>query len=649
MSPFATRPLDELVRDTLEAVAGRPMVFFLGAGASAAAPSLLPQPWLIQREAYRCVAPEGADEAERKLIIDSLPEIYHEVLLEVGGESTREIWKVLSMWEQPQEAPLLAGFELGPNVVHHLVTYLSWKTGSPVITVNFDNMLERAAENLGLQPDARLNAEPGGDRVAIWKLHGTVERQRSIRTTLQGITATDRTVLDRIEREFKRASGCLIGYSGRDIDFFPFLCGWEEARPIHWLALNLKQTAIERFPEAFLGVDAPAQDWAREVIQRLPEEDEIVLRLKAELSRRPPPEAAVKTTYEELVRRQAERIYAGTFPPNDPKRLLAHAMTLAALGNNWDADRWVDRYLAKSGSPSLTCRAYLLKSSMAHEFARYADSESYAEEALSLARQHRLGAQADEAQLRIEEARRMMFLPARLPFSKFSDFLALKAVGTAFSMVWRAFHLRRRKPRTAHGEVTPDYSELRAGFEYVEHLVRVGALFQGLLERLPGRAAHRLMDRRWRRIEGYSYTAGYAHGIGNAKKYLLRRGAGSDEEEKNYFFSVLDLYELVPSPTGTSIHHRDVADDLFAAASALPPGPERDEKHKHAIRCYEEAIKAAKEAGDPSLQLKAMLGMKEADGSRTWPAAEVEALSAAVQSPAFAKYSDQILARLTRS
>lgn len=648
MSPFATRPLDELVEDTVEAVAGRPMVFFLGAGASAAAPSFLPQPWLIQREVYRCVAPQGAGEADRKLIVGSLPEIYHEVLLELGGESTREIWKVLSMWDQPREAPSLAGFELGPNVVHYLVVYLSWKTCRPVITVNFDNMLERAAENLGLKPDPRLDAEPEGDGVAIWKLHGTVERQRSIRTTLQGITAADRTVLDRIEREFKRARGCLIGYSGRDIDFFPFLCGWEQARPIDWLALNLKQTAIERFPKAFLGVDAPAQDWAREVILRLPEKDEIASRLKAELNRAQPPEAPVKAAYEEIVRRQAERIYPGVFPSGDSNRLLAHAMTLAALGDNRGADRWTDRYLSQPGPPPLTCRAYLLKSAMAHEFALYADSESYAKEALSLARRHQLGAQADEAQLRIEEARRMLFLPARLQFSKFSDFLAPKAVAAAVSMIWRAFRLRRRKPRTARGEVTPDYSELRACFEYVEHLVRVGALFQGLLERLPGKVAHRVMDRRWRRIQDYSYTAGYALGIGNAKKYLLRQGAG-DEEGDDYFFSVLDLYELVPSPTGTCIHHRDVADDLFAAASAMPPGPEQDEKRRRATRCYEDAIDAAREAGDPSLRLKVMLGMKEADGSRTWPVAEVEALIAAVQSPAFTKYSDQILARLTRS
>lgn len=648
VTSYVARPLEELVEETVRAAAGEPMVFFLGAGASAAPPSFLPQPWLIQQEVYRCVAPAGAAEEQRELIVGSLPEIYHEVLLELGGEDTREIWKVLSMWEQPRGAPALAGFDLGPNIVHHLVVYLSWKTERPVVTVNFDNMLERAAENLGLRPDARLTARPGADNVAIWKLHGTVENPRSIRTTLQGITATDRTVLSRIQREFERSSGCLIGYSGRDIDFFPFLCGWNSPKPVSWLSLDLGKTAIERFPAAFVGVDAPAQDWAREVILRLPEEDGLVATLKAELSRRLPSAPDVKAAYEDVVRRQAERIYPATFPRDDPKRLLAQAMTLAALGDNRGADDWTDRYLSQGGPSVSTCRAFLLKSAMAHEFARYADSGFYAEVALSMARRDGLRAQADEAQLRIEEARRMMFLPARLPFARLTDFLTPKAVATTVSMVWQALRLRRRKPETASTDVTPDYSQLRACFEYIEHLVRVGALFQGLLERfLPAKLAHWVLDRRWHRIEGYSYLAGYALGIGNAKKYLMRSGAASDEEEESYFFGVLDLYELAPSPTGTCIHHRDVADDLLAAARSMPPGPEREEHRGRAVRLYEEAIEAAEEAGDPSLQLKVMLGMKEADSGRTWPAAEVKDLIAGVQSPAFTRYEDQILARLT--
>ncbi|HVD85906.1 MAG TPA: SIR2 family protein [Solirubrobacterales bacterium] len=646
---YVPRSLDDLVADTLEALAGKPMVFLLGAGASAAAPSYLPQPRLIQEAVYRCVAPLGAPAEHCDLIVGSLPEIYHETLLELGGESTREIWKVLSLWELPEEAPSLAEFELSPNLVHHLVVYLSWKSRRPVVTVNFDNMLERAAANLGLRPDPRLGAQPGDDTVAIWKLHGTVERRDSIRTTLQGITAADPTVLDRVQREFASATGCLIGYSGRDIDFFPFLCGWREAHPIRWLSLDLEKTAINRFPDAFLGVDARAEEWARRVIVQLPESESAACRLKAKLDRKPPEETRVREAYRALLDEHAERVYSRTFPPDDAKRLLAHAMTLAALGRNEEADRWADQYLAEPGVPALTCRALLLKSAMAHEFARYADSREHAERALSLARASGLRPEAEEALLRVDEARRMMFLPTRLPFAKASDLLDHKSLSATASMVWHAIRVWHRIPRKAQGEVAPPYPELRASFESIEHLVRVGALLQGLMERLlPTLSAHRLLDRFWFRVERYSYSNGYALGIGNAKKYLLRRSSGSASSD-GYFFSVLDLYQLVPSPTGTCIHHRDVADALLVESRKIPPWPARDAKRDLACCLYEKALDAACDAGDPSLQLKVMLGLKETDSSRSWSAAEVKGLIAAVQSPAFTKYGDQLLARLTYS
>jgi hypothetical protein len=150
------------------------MAFFLGAGASAPSPSCLPQAKQIQEAAYDCVHPVGAGVRERDLIIGSLPEIYHEVLIEVGGPSARTIWRVLSFWEEPDTAPDLAAFHLGPNLVHLLVVYLSWKSRRPVMTVNFDQMLERAAAKIGLYAKVGLDAVGDELSVAIWKLHGSV-------------------------------------------------------------------------------------------------------------------------------------------------------------------------------------------------------------------------------------------------------------------------------------------------------------------------------------------------------------------------------------------------------------------------------------------------------------------------------------------
>jgi SIR2-like protein len=618
------------------------MVFFLGAGASAAAPSFLPQPWAIQEAVYDCVAPPGAD--HRDLIVNSLPEIYHEVLLDLGGDVTREIWRVLSLWEEPSRAPALARFDLGPNLVHHLVVYLSWKAGTPVVTVNFDQMLERAAANLGLRADVGLEAETGPESVAIWKLHGTVGDLRSIRTTLQGITAADPAVLGRVKREFSKATGCLVGYSGHDIDFFPFLCDWDLPEPVFWLSLKLDETTIARFPEPFLGVEAPAEDWARATVEGLSGDDKLIDRVQLEAERRLPSAAAVKDAYAELLANQARHTYENAFPPGSPKRVLAHAMILAALGRNRDADSWVDRYLDQSHEAEFDCRAHLLKSAMAHEFARYADSKRYAERARSLARKQGMRAEATQATLRIDEANRMLYGPPRLPFVRAWEIMRPESL---YAIFWMLVHAARLWPRrkVASGAAPPSYSELRATFEYLEHLVRVGAIPQGFLELvLPTTTAHRLGDWYWRFIEEKSYAAGYAFGISNSKKYRLR--GNSTEERRRDPLSVLDFYSMVPSPTGACIHHRDVAEELAAEMETLPPEPRRDRLQNEAASHFEAAIAAAQQAGDPSLEVKVMLAWKKIDRDRTWPRRSIDDLLSRIQSPAFTRFSAKIASGL---
>ncbi|MGV1048247.1 MAG: hypothetical protein ACOYD4_06960 [Solirubrobacterales bacterium] len=645
MNSHVFASLDDLVERTLRAFDGEPMVFFLGAGASAASPSFMPQPAEIQAAVFESVAPDASDD-DRDLIANSLPEIYHEVLLEVGGPITRKIWRVLALWESPTEAPALSRFELGPNLVHQLVVYLAWKLGKPVVTVNFDQMLERAATSLGLASDPQLAAKPEGDSVAIWKLHGTVDDLPSIRTTVQGITAVDKGILARVEHEFVASTGCLIGYTGRDIDFFPFLCGWRLPGRVWWLSLDLDGTAIDRFPPAFIGVDARAEHWAQRVIERMPVTDPIAERLRAQLNRAHPPAGEVKDAYRALLSDYARRVYATTFPPADPKRLLAHAMALAAIGRNLDADRWTSRFLATTASvpPALSCRAQLLRSAMAHEFARYSDSRAHAKAALSLARRERLRSEADEATLRIDEAQRMLFVPPRLPWARAQSLLRPRSISVVLAMMFDALRLwRRRKP--SGRSVVADYADLRASFEYLEHLIRVGAVFQGWIERLvPVAVAHRICDRYWRWIENRSYLTGYAMGIGNARKYQLR-GRASDQPTP-VPFSVLDLYELVPSPTGTCIHYRDAAETLASELATMPTGPTHDRKLESALKHYAAALEAAQQAGDPSLELKTMLGIRELDPERTWPDEIVKDLVGRVQSPAFKRYESHLVASL---
>jgi hypothetical protein len=620
------------------------MVFFLGAGASRAAPAFLPQPPLIQRMAFESVAPKGAA-VDLPIIEASLPEIYHEVLLDLGGEETRNIWLALSAWENAESAEL-SRFALGPNIVHLLVAYLSWRSNSPVVTVNFDEMLERAATGLGFDVETSPGRRAARDGVTVWKIHGSVDDLRSVRTTLQSITATDPGVLRAVEREFQRSTGCLIGYSGRDIDFFPFLCNWTDVGFVYWLALNLDATAIGRFGEIFLQVDAPAEAWARRVVEEMPVVDEPSRLLKSQLLQDPPPEGPVVRAYESEVRRLAKRTYGRSFPVGHPKRLLAHATALAALGRNKRAEEWLDRYLARGGSAELDCRAHILKSALAHEFARYEESREHARIARDLAEEHRFHEQADIARLRIVEANRMLHLPPRLPIAKGREVLRRQSLRTIIEMLVFAARSPKAPPGKGRAARNVGYANLRSQFEFLEHLVRVGAVWQGLLEQfLPGDTGNTLFARWWNYIERRSFAVGYTFGIGNAKKYRSRRVPVEDRNKAE--LSVLELYARAPSPTGSSIHYRDVADLAVAQAEKLRPGPAREARLREAVVEYEKAIEHARVAGDPSLELKAMFGLRTADGGRTWATDDIYDLLDRIQSPAWERLRGRIAVALS--
>jgi hypothetical protein len=614
------------------------MVFFLGAGASRPAPSCLPQPPEIQAAILEEVAPTGAGTAQDKqLIAHALPELYHEILLHLGDGDTREIWRVLSLWET---APELTRHHLGPNLIHLSTVYLAWRSRTPLITVNFDQMLERAAEHLGLEAWTSFDAVTDDDGVAIWKLHGSIDDPSSIRTTLQSITASHPEQLAKVRSELGRAQGCLIGYSGRDIDFFPFLCQWAEAHPVLWINLDFRNTAAERFGQPFEILETDALDWAGQVIADLPALDPEALKLKTGLGQPLPDERRVHDEYQRLIRVAAERLYRPMFRNKETTRLLVHALALAQIGDYHRASLWLDRLLAASPPAQVEARARLLEASLAHEGSRYLSSARAAGRAEELAAQtgsEELVAQAilssDEA-ARMAQSARFVGIESRLG----------REMRRAFQrMLAHAWEFRRlRHPGPWQNSARPDYDRVRSSFAYLEHLVRVGAVIQGVLERRRvTRPAIRLLRPYWRWIERTSHRIGYAHGIGNAKKFMLRSVSGSRRDRDA--LSAFNIYALVSAATGLAIDRRDRAAVTCRAAMKLGPGPQREQLLTEACRLYDEADRLAANAGNASLQLKVMVGRKQADPSYRPDRDEVESLFDQVEGPAYDRIRDPVI------
>jgi hypothetical protein len=608
MSPaqLTYAPLDELIERCCAASPQEPVAFLVGSGASIPSPALLPSAADVVGATAAAFAPLARDAADRLAIAREarrlghwgLPEIYYETLMDVVGQDVVDVWSVLDLWRHDRR---LTRFALGPSAVHRALALLAWRSRIPLATTNFDLLLEQAVRGLGLRPD---RANPADDAVAILKLHGSVDEPETIRTTLRTITVTDDAALRGLGRWFRdpRATVCLIGYSGRDLDLFPHVCGWE-LRDAWWLDLAFDDKhAIHRWPQGFRAVRADAARWADAILARLGGASPAAA---AQLD-----VAAARATYAELVAERTHAVAQRLLAPDDPRRRLVHALALYGTGSNQAAARNL-RLLREDPAqlerlPAwLQGRALLLGSQLAHEFARYADSaaDARAARAATRGRGRRHPPTAVAARLHELEAERVARLP-RLPLGDGGQLrwpaLWLQVVRFALGALGP---LRRRWLRRAvFGGHTAqlDGSQIRATFEYLEHLVRLGAIVQGALEQLVHRRLLGLLLPWW-----------------------------------------------LPSHTGSSLAHRDAGERLLRQAQDTDE-PRRSELRNRAYAEFWSARAEARQVGDPSLVLKAMVGMALARDDVRFSVAEVDALLAEVQSPAYHRARDALVALLAR-
>jgi hypothetical protein len=241
------------------------VVFFAGAGASFDSKAAMP-PAVLSASA-ELFLPD--DPALARLVEEVLqgsgvagtalrgiqPEIFYEHLLSLCDDrQALALWRILSpRWLKTQNAAL------APNANHLALADYAARTGLPIFTTNFDMLFEAAATQLGLPaevvlppPNAfgpEIDPAPAPGRMRLFKLHGSialagVERLDSLQTTMQGIAAVNRPMLDLIERVSRGRALVFLGYSGCDIDYFPVLAGLTLDRRPFWF--NLGEEPVTR-------------------------------------------------------------------------------------------------------------------------------------------------------------------------------------------------------------------------------------------------------------------------------------------------------------------------------------------------------------------------------------------------------------------
>lgn len=149
------------------------------------------------------------------------PERFYERLLQLTSSDRRRLalWRVLSL---PYK----------PNVNHYFITRYSWRAHVPVFTTNFDTLLEQAAESQGIRINVIQGADTFGPRslvrnkLNILKLHGTIGADgdvSGIRVMMTEISRFNPGIIQYIQAQMERRHLVVVGYSGRDLDHFPFI------------------------------------------------------------------------------------------------------------------------------------------------------------------------------------------------------------------------------------------------------------------------------------------------------------------------------------------------------------------------------------------------------------------------------------------
>ncbi|WP_288817368.1 SIR2 family protein [uncultured Varibaculum sp.] len=185
--------------------------------------------------------PFGSEEQFQFLLGNVQPELIYSLLLQCSGKNQ----ECLNGWKSLRKDSWNRDYYPRPSLVHMFIVAYSYLAGVPILSMNFDSMFEDAftllwsrihPKNAGPAPVTVLNFKeqpPNIDtkyttrHLYICKLHGDVAggtgsiSADSIKTTLSSICKYEYSWAQFVCNQAKNEHLCLVGYSGRDTDFYP--------------------------------------------------------------------------------------------------------------------------------------------------------------------------------------------------------------------------------------------------------------------------------------------------------------------------------------------------------------------------------------------------------------------------------------------
>jgi hypothetical protein len=237
-----------LIRKFVDSLNNGKIFFFAGSGISY--DSNLPSAYAVLEHTANVFLPAGIRDEEKKEICSTIqPEVFYESIISITRSlECLDIWRSLHKSAQNKHC-----VECIPKFSHLFIVQYSSQHDVPIITTNFDSMFEQACDLLGIKyrvvlPEESPPTKSPPDRedkpLFICKVHGSIQDNKgdywpdSLVTTMTQITKVKTKWIEYINALMADKHLCFVGYSGRDIDFFPFIAEiskTEKVQKIIWV------------------------------------------------------------------------------------------------------------------------------------------------------------------------------------------------------------------------------------------------------------------------------------------------------------------------------------------------------------------------------------------------------------------------------
>lgn len=568
-------------------------VFFF-AGSGICYDSGLPSAISVLDRTSKVFLPKRISTKIRENIVKSIqPEVFYESLINITGKKKcLHLWRVLCERDQKLE-----NFSCKPNLVHRFIAKYSSINQVPIFTTNFDPMFELACEEEKIKYRVFLPKDNPPTKksrsLVICKLHGSVQNIKSeftpdsLGTTMTDITKVNIKWIDFINKIMQKKHISFVGYSGRDIDLFPYL--------VEIASTSKKAFWISQFSSDYS--DIASQYIGAIRINQWPKQ--FLLSKAKDLIIKPTKDIFDLSKYKKSIGFLLEKLQLQLETMkilNNFEKRFFYCDLITKISDYKKAHQLNSTLLKEQNFKYLKkieALVLLSMSRLSHEVSHYIDSRKYAKRVLSISRINNDLDSKIQALCLISESFRMAIPKDYYFFNNlaiiFFPLLIIVILHFLMSLIniYISMFINKKSFR--------DLS-INAQHEVIEHVIRFVAIFQSIFGNPKtgwNENVRKILRKIWLKIKEFCKTVGNASGIANAGRFLDRLIEGKfDESESN------DIYFLITYSTGKELVKRNIAEKLLLNGNVF-----------ESKKIMNEYIYMAKDSGNKLNEIKGLLGI----------------------------------------